>query len=346
MNKKAGFFCLASFCFVVVLLSANQEIESEPQVGKRLFDKLDRSPHPEVVTIDPESKIVEQAEGDEAEKELIAKAMAQMALVHERTFEYPSYSEPISDPDSPYLNWNQFIEVAIPILNGEFIASLNMEKYRYFYSEPIKLELKTNADFIHATLDAVSVSTQEVLGSYLSDKGQWQVYPERDWPEEVRFIARLDSEQGSDIVSADIRIYNSIAHLVSVGQSFAVGPDMTVPVTLNVDEAGIYRLRANLYNVDGQPIATLVQKKRLAVGEQIVELKAFKAVLPTGVSDLELRHFMIERMSGFPGQRAGYGNSGSGHYQVGSFDSDSLTDEPYQPSLQEQKQAAFLRSLL
>ena len=346
MNKRIGFFCLAGFCLVVVFLMTNHQIASETKLEGQGFESLDIASHPRVVKIEPKSKIVDHVVTDKVQQDTIAKAIAQVTLVHERTFEYPSYSEPITDPDSPYLNWNQFIEVSVPILNGEFIASLNMERYRYFYSEPIELELRTNAAFIHATLDAVSVATQELLGSYPSDEGQWQVYPQQDWPEEVRFIARLDTEQGSDLVSADVRIYESIAKLVSVGQSFAVGPNMTVPITLNIDEAGIYRLRANLYSVEGQPVASLVQKKKLTLGEQTVELKAFKSVLPSGVSNFELRHFMIERMSGFPGQKAGYGNSGSARYEIGSFDSDVLTDEPYQPSLQEQRQATFLRSLL
>ncbi|GAK22129.1 hypothetical protein JCM19052_2703 [Vibrio sp. JCM 19052] len=51
---------------------------------------------------------------------------------------------------------------------------------------------------------------------------------------------------------------------------------------------------------------------------------------------------MIERMSGFPGEKAQYGQSEAESYSIGSFDSNTLSDEPYEMSDKEKQQLEFL----
>ena len=244
------------------------------------------------------------------------------------------------------MNWNAFEVVETPILDGKSTASLSIKKFRHFYPEQIAVELKTQQTVLGASLDVVSVATQQVLTTLPSDEMQWQITPGKDWPEELRLIARVDFERGEDIVSADVRLYHSVASVVSVSEGYAQGPDMKIPVTLQIDKEGIFRLRANLYQQGGKAIASLVEKQRLSEGEQTVELKAFKRVLPEGAIDLELRDVVIERMSGHPGEKAGYGQSDAESYPFGRFDSGMLTDEEYQMTEQEKQQLAFLQQLL
>ncbi len=117
---------------------------------------------------------------------------------------------------------------------------------------------------------------------------------------------------------------------------------MIIPITLQIDKAGIYRVRGNLYQSNGSAIASLVHKQRLSEGEQTIELKAFHKVLLKGKTDYELRDIMIERMSGFPGEKAQYGQSESEVYPIGAFDSGLLSDEPYEMNDKEKQQLEFL----
>ncbi|NOJ21705.1 hypothetical protein [Vibrio coralliilyticus] len=280
------------------------------------------------------------------ETKAVALKLKQVAIKHQQILQYPSYSQPIVNESSPYLNWNAFEVVETPILDGKSTASLSIKKFRHFYPEQIAVELKTQQTVLGASLDVVSVATQQVLTTLPSDEMQWQIMPGKDWPEELRLIARVDFERGEDIVSADVRLYHSVASVVSVSEGYAQGPDMKIPVTLQIDKEGIFRLRANLYQKGGKAIASLVEKQRLSEGEQTVDLKAFKRVLPEGEIDLELRDVVIERMSGHPGEKAGYGQSDAESYPVGRFDSGTLTDEEYQMTEQEKQQLAFLQQLL
>jgi|GEM_PF-2225556 len=273
-------------------------------------------------------------------------SLQQVAYMHSQRLLYPAYSQPIIDDDSPYLSWNEFIEIPLPILDGNSSASLSVKKFRHFYPDEIAVELKTDEPMIGATLEVLSVDNQQLLATVSSDSKQWFIAPDSDWPEEIRLVAKVDFERGEDVVSADIRFYHPVASIVSVGNGYASGPDMLLPITLDVGQAGIYRVRANLYQSEGHAIASLVQRKSLSEGEQIIELKAFKSVLPNGSNDLELRNLVIERMSGFPGEKAGYGQSASERYPVGTFDTGSLSDEDYQMSEQERQQVAFLEQIL
>ncbi|MFW7524918.1 hypothetical protein ACODM8_12350 [Vibrio ostreicida] len=273
-------------------------------------------------------------------------SLQQVALLHQQSLQYPSYSQPITDAHSPYLSWNDFDSVETPVLDGKVTASLSLAKYRYFFPEVIEVELRSQAASTTAQLDIVSVETQSVLQSHVSDDGQWGIVPNQSWPQEIRLIARVDFEQGQDVVSADIRLYHSVASVSDVGEGYAQGPDMKVPMILDVGKAGIYRVRANLYQSGGGAIASLVEKQRLSTGLQNMELKVFKGVLPSGSNALELRDVMIERMSSYPGEKAGYGKSESKAYPVGTFDTDSLSDDAYQMTEQEKQQLTFLQQLL
>ncbi|OAJ93457.1 hypothetical protein [Vibrio bivalvicida] len=272
--------------------------------------------------------------------------LKRVAYMHQQKLQYPSYSQPIEGDDSPYLSWNEFIEQPLPVLDGKSTASLSAKKFRHFYPEYIEIELKTSEPVIVAELNIVSVESQKILASVSSDSQHWVIAPEVDWPEEIRLVANVDFARGEDVVSADIRFYHPVASVVSVGDGYASGPDMRLPITLDIGQAGIYRVRANLYQSGGKVIASLVHKQLLSEGEQTLELKAFKKVLPKGSNDLELKNVVIERMSGYPGEKAGYGQSDLESYPVGTFNSETLSDEEYQMSEQERQQVAFLEQLL
>ncbi|WP_051488313.1 hypothetical protein [Salinivibrio socompensis] len=90
---------------------------------------------------------------------------------------------------------------------------------------------------------------------------------------------------------------------------FGRDADMIIPLQLDVDKAGIYRVRANLFTKDNEPVAFLTTKKQLPEGEHTVELKAFKQALRGFDEQWQLKNIVLERMSGYPGERAQFGIS-------------------------------------
>ena len=272
-----------------------------------------------------------------------AQSLALITQRHQQVLQFPPYSRPIIDENSPYLHWNHFEEVSVPVLDGQHSAALSLKQYRYFYPDEIEVGLKTSLEVATASLDIEDVINQKTLATLPIDNNVWRIRPDNAWPEELRLVARISFIEGDDIISADLRIYHSVASVVSVGVGIPDNTDMVVPLTLQIDKSGIYRVTSNLYQSDGSAIASLVFKQPLSEGEQTIELRAFHSLLPKREVDYTLSDIVIERMSGFPGEKAQYGKETKEHYHIGTFDGRLLSNEPYQASDREKQQLEFLQ---
>lgn len=265
-----------------------------------------------------------------------------IASQHEQVLRYPPYSQPILDKESPFLDWNHFEEVPAPVLDGKHTSTLSLKKYRHFFPDEIEVNLKSSLGVMTALLDVEDVVNKKKLATFSMKEYGWRIVPKSDWPEELRLVAHVSFGQGDDVISADLRLYHSVARIIEVGSSSSNNTDMIIPIKLQIDKAGIYRVRANLYQFNGSPVASLIIKQYLSEGEQTVDLRAFHRVLTAGESEYELRDIMIERMSGFPGEKAQYGRSQKIAYPIGLFDSSILSNEPYTMSDKERQQLDFL----
>ncbi|WBA09648.1 hypothetical protein [Salinivibrio kushneri] len=279
----------------------------------------------------------------DVEQVSVAPALSYIAADYAEQIQHPSYSIPIPSKQSPYLHWNRYVSTPMPILDGSVKAALKLNQYRYFYPENIQASLVTPASFNHATLSVIDVESNRELTRLDVTDTQWNIEPEADWPIELRLKAALSFDGGDDVLTADFRLYQPIAEVKGVKPVFGRGPDMVIPLVLDIDKGGIYRVRANLFTADDQPVAVLTTKTRLSEGEQSLELRAFRASMSGYGNEWQLKDVVIERMSGYPGERAQFGISPQDHYSLGTFDAGQLSDEPYQMSEQERMQLEFLQ---
>ncbi|OOF30368.1 hypothetical protein [Salinivibrio proteolyticus] len=269
--------------------------------------------------------------------------LSYIAADYAEQIQHPSYSIPIPSKQSPYLHWNRYVSTPMPILDGSVKAALKLNQYRYFYPENIQASLVTPASLNHATLSVIDVESNQELTRLDVTDTHWNIEPEADWPIELRLKATLSFDGGDDVLTADFRLYQPIAEVKGVKPVFGRGPDMVIPLVLDIDKGGIYRVRANLFTADDQPVAVLTTKTRLSEGEQSLELRAFRASMSGYGDEWQLKDVVIERMSGYPGERAQFGISPEDHYFLGIFDTGQLSDEPYQMSEQERMQLEFLQ---
>ncbi|SIN90325.1 hypothetical protein [Salinivibrio sp. ES.052] len=273
----------------------------------------------------------------------MAPTLSYIAADYAEQIQHPAYSIPIPSKQSPYLHWNRYISTPMFILDGSVKAALKLNQYRYFYPEAIKASLVTPASLKQATVSVIDVDTNRELMSLNVTENQWLIEPEADWPIELRLKAELNFDSGDDVLTADFRLYQPIAEMKGVKPVFGRGPDMVIPLVLDIDKSGIYRVRANLFTADDQPVAVLTSKTRLSEGVQTLELRAFRASMSGYGDEWQLKDVVIERMSGYPGERAQFGISPEDHYFLGIFDTGQLSDEPYQMSEQERMQLEFLQ---
>ncbi|OOE33283.1 hypothetical protein [Salinivibrio kushneri] len=273
----------------------------------------------------------------------MAPTLSYIAADYAEQIQHPSYSIPIPSKQSPYLHWNRYVSTPMPILDGSVKAALKLNQYRYFYPENIQASLITPASFNHATVSVIDVEANRELTRLNVTETQWNIEPKADWPIELRLKAALNFDGGDDVLTADFRLYQPIAEVKGVKPVFGRGPDMVIPLVLDIDKSGIYRVRANLFTADDKPVAALTSKTRLSEGEQTLALHAFKAAMRGYGDEWQLKDVVIERMSGYPGERAQFGISPQDYYSLGTFDTGQLSDEPYQMNEQERMQLEFLQ---
>ncbi|PQJ89922.1 hypothetical protein [Aliivibrio sifiae] len=258
---------------------------------------------------------------------------------------YPSYSIPLLSSNINYLKPNHFSVVNIPVLDGSHTVALSLEKYRFDYPEPIIVTLTSELPIDHIDYELLDPETRKSLTSKYTQELTTEFSPQEDWPQEVRIKAAISFLEGKDTLIADIQFSNPVAYVDSLSPVYSSGDDMILPLNMDIKESGNYRIRANLYQENGDPIASLSNKAKLSQGVGIFELKAHSSVLKGKGDNFELRTITVERMSDFPGEKTRYGASKETVFPISSFDTSSLTDEPYQMSEQEKERLQFLNDI-
>ncbi|MDD1794243.1 hypothetical protein LRP50_13965 [Enterovibrio sp. ZSDZ42] len=277
--------------------------------------------------------------------EEMAVQFSRIAQTFESELDFPPYSQPILDSASPYLSPNHFSVVEMPVLDGTDSAALVMDKYRYFFPEPLSFKVKSGLAVESMSFSLIDTETRSVVATGTSENQRGELFAKDSWPANVRLRVVVEFESGTDVLTADINYQNPVAYVLSLQPSYVAGADWVLPLDVDAKLEGLYRLRANLYQSDGIPVAVLVSKQRLTLGENVMDLKAHQSVFGGMKGEYQLRDLQLERMSGFPGEDTRYGVSVLSVIELGEFDAGDLSGDAYEPSEQEQQQLLFLKSL-
>lgn len=353
-KKRIAAVAITAICMSVVLMTISQKDSPNGQ-GNRERTTVEPAKLTVTNSVEPgfshstqenESRQIKPQAVEshiEQEREAITEQLGLIAAAYAAEVHYPPYSKPISENNLSYLEPNYYSVVEVPVLDGKQTASLSLPKYRFFYPEPVTVSLNTQLAVDNIKFDFYEPTTGKRLVSKQTEMKTLTVEPDESWPQEVRVKATIDFEQGTDILTADFAFYIPAAYLRSAGAPSSQGADMVIPLYLDVKQAGIYRIRANLLTRDGKVIAALNNKSRLGEGEQAMALKVHSSVLAQTDGHYQLRHWVIEKMSGYPGEKASFGISTQDAIQLAPFDPSTLSQEPYTPSPEEQQRLEFLR---
>jgi len=263
----------------------------------------------------------------------------------------PAYSRPLSSADTQLLAPNQFFAQTIPLSDGGSIR-LEASQYRFSYPEPVQVSLISQG--IQLSSVEVQLLSQQ-SGALLTSQtlaGQDGRYDAVFTPEagqgwdgelEVRFV--FDYQNETQQLQAAIEYSQPVAEITAVGSPSPVGADLEIPLQLTVKHSGFYRLRANLFSENGQPLAQLTATDKLSSGAQQLKLKVHKSVLAGRSGPYWLRTFVLEQMSATPAEPTRYGKSTEPEYKVEYLSLDSLSDEPAQLSDEERQRLELLQKL-
>ncbi|MBZ9611506.1 hypothetical protein I4W93_007840 [Rheinheimera sp. MA13] len=281
--------------------------------------------------------------------EPVTESFKLLASAYAAELELPAYSRPLSAADEHLLNPNRYIPQSVP-LEGGASATIVLPKYRFSYPEtvPVTLEITGLQVF------DVSVQLTSERGGDSAASAEMRGTPERysavldaeeDWNGAFEVQVSFTGNGTTQVLKTGIEYHNPVATIVGIDDSLGVSTDMQIPVTLEVKQAGFYRLRANLYTAQRQPLALLSATEKLATGQQEITLRAYKAVLRNNSGPYILGSFVLEKRPAVPGELTQYGDSEQAEYKLEPFALSQLSDEPWQPDEQEQQRLQFLQQM-
>ncbi len=272
---------------------------------------------------------------------LVAKAYA-------AELNFPVYSQPLTNNDFDRLQPNHFNPQSIPVDDDGTQVTAALSKYRYTYPEPVLATL-TGENIDSAELQLVDLSTGKLLltSTFEQDEASWyaQLQGKQNLPRQLQATIKAHIN-GKDItIALALKYIDSVATLEGFNSAFNQDADMVLQANLTTRKKGLYRVRANLFDANNQPIAHLVSKEKLNKGNTHINLKAHQSVLQGKQSPFYLSTFSVELMSPAPGKPKKYGDSAIKKYEIKGFEVSSLSDIPYQPSEQEQQRLRLLQNM-
>ncbi|HAW92041.1 MULTISPECIES: hypothetical protein [unclassified Arsukibacterium] len=290
--------------------------------------------------------------------EPIAESFKLMASAYASELEYPGYSRPLTPDDSHLLHPNNYVPQQVP-LEGGASAAIVLPKYRFSYPETIPVSLQISGLTAHSvSIQLHSEQNNKLLateamqnnagqGYSQSSDQNWQaeLEPEDNWDGSLQVSVTFSADGREQTLKTGFVYSHPVATITGVGSSRGVGSDMLIPVKLNVEQAGYYRLRANLFTEKRQPLAILTSTEKLSEGETELTLRAYKAVLRQQEGPYILSSFVLERRPAVPGELTRYGDSEQSEYPLEFFSLSQLSDEPFQASAEERQRLQFLQQM-
>lgn len=287
--------------------------------------------------------------------ESISESFSLLAEAYASELTLPSYSVPLTAEDTHLLNPNHYLPQSV-LLQGGVSASIVLPKYRFSYPEPVVVKLVVDGMAVTAAKASLKSEqgsvTNDGAGALAKDdmlatEDDWtvQLKAQEEWDGPMEVSVTFSAKGKKQTLSTGIEYSYPTATITGVGDMRADGSDMVIPVKLEVKKAGYYRLRANLYGPNEQPIALLTSSEKLSTGGVEMALKAYKGVLVKHSGPFKLGTFVLERRPAVPGELTRYGHSEQPSFDLGDFAVEQLSDEPWQPDEQELQRLEFLQKM-
>lgn len=269
-----------------------------------------------------------------------------VAHKYEQTLKFPPYSQPLSLNDFSLINPNYFEPVTMVTQDSNVQISMVLDKYHFVAPEAIKVQV-IGSDIYGVKLKVQDADTRKTLSSHTmqfsQDRYVAQIKGSLEYPANLQITA-LANVNGDEIpLVAQINYNQKSATIIGGAKPFVENADLVFPIKIQVEKAGLYRVRANLFS-GLQPIASLVSETKLEVGQKQALLRAHHSVLPSA-SEFELATFTIEKRSTHPAEPSRFGNAEIEKLVFENVDLSGLERSNYQPKEIEKKRLAFLKSM-
>jgi hypothetical protein len=295
-------------------------------------------------------------------------AFAAMAQDYKQLIKFPPYSAPLTEANHDLLNPYEFIPTKRPVDNdNQFSFELKLAKYVLFHGAPIPLTLTLNSNqnnplpevqnlkvellsagntvaTIPVTLSTNQPKQKVYTANFLpsaADASKWQTELF------VKVTLKLAGKTETGLVES-FQYVNPAAKITGVGAEKVVGAHLHIPLTLEVKQAGRYKMSANLFSVDGKPIAHNNGIFALAAGKEIATLRVHADTLRAqqATPPYVLKDVTLQRLPDVLGGDLTYGYApADAQYVIKAFPLSQYALEKYVPEPELLEKAKFLEQL-
>ncbi len=268
-------------------------VENEPEV----VAKPATEPKPRAAVIIEEEP---EEEFNPYESEAFKAQLQQVADLYEETSKYPVGSRPIINPDSvrepePF----EFNEVDLPFTepdkDGNAIRiSAATNTYQYYYGDVIEVQVRVSGapedTFIGVTGNLSSARGDLPIAIDFQPNGpsltqfraqiDSKVFPATLVSPEMNAIINIEVDGKDLLTTVSFRYDQPSAQVVGTQPSRVEGPNLVIPMQVNVTQPGYYFLRAVLEEAaTNKPLIELQNEARLNAGNALINLNAHISAL-------------------------------------------------------------------
>lgn len=231
---------------------------------------------------------------------------------------YPKYSVPIYPNEAViYLNTNPPSQAMKESRSTNVVCTSN--KSKYFSGETIRLSIDIfYKDYsIKSTAitmeDEYGESTVQIKPKILGvADNSTRFYVEQPAPEvtestTVIFSVVVDAEQGRIRLNVPVEVNKKMNKILEVGKPELVDNDIVLPVLIENEQAGFYRITATMF-INNVPSARLMQQLYINdVGRQVVPMKMSNRLAKDRrlYGEAELKDIVLEKVPDSPGDIGG-----------------------------------------
>jgi len=289
----------------------------------------------------------------------------QVSEQYQRDIQFPSYSKPLSKHDWAQLNPRPFVPHSVPLSGADSLsAEIVLDHFQTTREETLPVLVKVYGESERVTGVQINLSNvNESQGSFVTTAlSNVEGETGEQWFQGEVKTAQLDKLSDGDVliqaqlsfeqaepaaISATFLLSDSVATLVGLEDSFVDGSDLIIPLEFDVEEDGLYRIRANLFDKSSdEPISHLNASFRLSSLNSSGQFNVHASVLRHSGSagPYVLKDFSVIKSPETPGQKSAFGHTNAEQYEVSGFDLDSYSREEYQDELT-QKRLEFLQKM-
>ncbi|MGR6874151.1 DUF4785 family immunoglobulin-like domain-containing protein [Pseudomonas sp. HK3] len=286
------------------------------------------------------------------EKEL-GEQMAVLASHYQQNIRFPHYSTPINEGQTDLLEPLKALPVSLNLgKDVDDSAQLSPEQFNYKQGDIIKATLSSSGRIQPTQVSIELVENNKTLSRFsvtekdnaylaiLDSKG-------KDWPVDLHIKATFNfAEHGRLAILSPIKYSPDNGTILSISKAYVDGVNLSIPVQLNINESGRYRLTANFFSQDKSPIAHLTAKQNLKKGKNTWTLQVHSEVLraANNPGPYILDTWTLTKLPERPGIRTSYGDSNISAEKIEGFALNQYDTTPWSDP-QDEARLEFLQKL-